>query len=229
LAQFASLNLEDAHALDADHVLGRLVTRLAADVRGLERPARGGKTWRLAWASVGILCDEVSSRVLVLNLPLAGDTHAARLCRQSMSEPVWLSLRSLRGEWSVDPLTVFVCENPTVVEAAADALGGNCPPLVCTDGIATTAAVDLVAGLAASGCDLRIRADFDRAGLVIMNQLRTAAPEATSWRFDTSTYAALTRRSLDPAVDLNEVLTSFVHEEAMLDTLLGDLGAGSGV
>jgi uncharacterized protein (TIGR02679 family) len=229
LAHVASLTLEDAHALDADHLLGRLVARLAADVRGLERPARGGKTWRLAWASVGILCDEVSSRVLVLNLPLAGHAHAARLCRQSIGEPVWLSLRSLRSEWSVDPITVFVCENPTVVEAAADALGGNCPPLVCTDGIATTAALDLVAGLADSGCNLRIRADFDRAGLVIMNQLRTVAPEATPWRFDTSTYAAVTHRLLDPAMDLDEVLTSFVHEEALLGTLLGDLGVGSGV
>ncbi|MFD7160926.1 DUF2399 domain-containing protein [Kribbella sp. NPDC059898] len=223
LAQFAGVNLDDAHALDADRLLGRLIARLAAAVRGLERPVRGGKAWRLAWASVGVLCDEVSSRVLVLNLPLAGGTHAARLCQQSPGEPVWLSLRSLRGEWSATATTVFVCENPTVVEAAADALGDNCPPLVCTDGIATTAALDLIAGLAVGGCHLWIRADFDQAGLVIMNQLRTAAPEAKPWRFDTSTYAALTNAALDPQRELSEVLTTSVHEEVLLETLLGDL------
>jgi uncharacterized protein (TIGR02679 family) len=225
LAQFAGLHLGNAHALDADQVLGRLVARLAADVRGLERPTRGGKLWRRAWASVGILCDEVSSRVLVLNLPLVGRAHCVGVCEVSRGEPVWLTLRSLRGEWQSKPATVFVCENPTVIETAADALGYECPPMVCTEGLAHTATLDLIAGLAEAGCRLRVRADFDRAGLVVMNQLLTAAPNAEPWRFDAPTYADLTGLPLAPSADLDEVLRTPVHEEVLLDTLLSDLRA----
>jgi hypothetical protein len=88
--------------------------------------------------------------VLVLDLPLDGPAPAARLCAATPGEPVWLSLRALDGEWSAPTGTqVFVCENPTIVEAAADELGSCCPPVVCTDGIPTTAALDLLAGLSA--------------------------------------------------------------------------------
>jgi uncharacterized protein (TIGR02679 family) len=187
---------------------------------------------------VDVLCDEVSSRVLVLNLPLAGEAHIARVCRESFGDPVWISLRSLTGDWSAaTPSVVFVCENPTVVEAAADALGRDCPPVVCTDGIATSAALDLVAGLVAGGCSLRIRADFDDAGLVIIGQLLSVAPAAELWRFDAKTYLT-SIRSEDAMGDsaglsvpnaLDELRTAqgergiAVHEEALLDDLLDDL------
>ncbi|TCO15658.1 uncharacterized protein (TIGR02679 family) [Kribbella steppae] len=228
LAQLASVHLGDAHALDADQTLGKLVARLAATVHGLERPTRGGKAWRLAWAAIGILCDEVSSRVLALNLHLTGDSHVARLCRESIGEPMWLTLRSLRGDWTAEPGTVFVCENPTVAEAAADTLGADCPPLICTDGTATTAAVDLVGGLAAIGCDLHIRADFDAAGLVIVNQLLAAAPDAKPWRFDTPTYLSHFPSATTDVTDLRTALTHLgttIHEETLLEDLLTDLRA----
>lgn len=227
LAQLASLHLRDAHALDADQPLGKLVARLAAVVHGLERPTRGGKAWRLAWASIGVLCDEVSSRVLALNLRLTGESHAVRLCQESTGEPVWLTLRSLRGDWRAIPQTVFVCENPTVAEAAADALGVQCPALVCTDGVATTAAVDLVAGLAASGCTIHVRADFDSVGLVIVNQLLSVAPDALSWRYDSKTYLDhASPAARDVRSDLRGAMADVgttIHEETLLDDLLTDL------
>lgn len=135
------------------------------------------------------MCDGVSSRVLALNLPLTGESPSARLCAAAPGEPVWLTLRSLTGTWTACASNVFVWENPTIAEAAADALGPTCPPLVCTDGIASGAALDLLAGLAAAGCTIHARADFDLAGFTIADQVLSVASGALSWRFNARTYA----------------------------------------
>jgi hypothetical protein len=64
------------------------------------------------------------------------------------------------------------------------------PPIVRTDGIPTTAALDLLAGLSAKGLSTSVRADVDDAGLVVVEQVLSVANEATLWRYDTATYAA---------------------------------------
>lgn len=239
LAQLAADTLHDAHALDADRQLGRGVARLLAIVHGLPRPQRAGRAWRAAWAGAGVVCDGVSSRVLALNLPLTGESPAARLCAAAPGEPAWLTLRSLVGAWTAPAGDVFVCENPTVAEAAADALGSTCPPLVCTDGIASGAALDLLAGLAAAGCTIHARADFDPAGFTIADQVLSVAPGALPWRFDARTYADECGLTCPPAVagDLATAVTELrvgydrarvpVHEERVLALLLSDLAAGS--
>ncbi|TDW24312.1 DUF2399 domain-containing protein [Kribbella kalugense] len=231
-AQLAGVLLGDAHSLDADQLLGKLVARLAAMTQGLARPTRAGRIWRLAWASVGVLCDEVSSRVLAVNLALEGNAHAVRLCSASVGEPVWLSLRSLRGDWNAVGGPAFVCENPTVAEAAADRLGAGCPPLICTDGVPTTAALDLVAGLAAADIPVSVRADFDHAGLVVVKQLVSVAPAAEMWRFDVATYLRHTTHGtqLGHYPDLRSAIDHIgqaVHEEALLDDLLADLSSAA--
>jgi uncharacterized protein (TIGR02679 family) len=173
-----------------------------------------------------VLCNEVSSRVLTLNLPLRGDAAAVALATARPGEPVWLTLRSLSGPWTAASKTpVYVCENPTIVEAAADVLGAQCLPLVCTDGIASAAALALVGGLDGAGCGIHARADFDRAGLTILDQLRTVAPGLRLWRFDAETYAAILG-SGDTAVHGDfeaSMLTRPVHEETALSLLLTDL------
>jgi uncharacterized protein (TIGR02679 family) len=166
--------------------------------------------------------------VLAVNLPLDGAAHAVRLCSASIGEPVWLSLRSLRGDWKPTGGPTFVCENPTVAEAAADRLGAACPPLICTDGTPTTAALDLIAGLAAAGVPLRVRADFDHGGLVVVKQLLSVAPAATLWRFDIGSYLQHAANGAGPHQypDLRSALDHIglaVHEEALLDDLLTDL------
>lgn len=82
-----------------------------------------------------------------------------------------------------------MCENPTIAEAAADALGLDCPPLVCADGIASGADLGLLAGLAAAGCTIHARADLDPAGFAIIDQVLSVASSARSWRFDARTHA----------------------------------------
>lgn len=240
LAQLAADTMHDAHALDADRQLGRGVARLLAIEYDLPRPQRAGRAWRAAWAAAGVMCDGVSSRVLVLNLPLTGESPAARLCAAAAGEPVWLTLRSLTGTWTAPASDVFVCENPTIAEAAADALGPTCPPLVCTDGIASGAALDLLAGLATAGCTIHVRADFDPAGFTIAEQVLSVAPGALSWRFNARTYAEECGLSghHDAPGDLSaavaglqvayDLARSPVHEERVLALLLCDLAAGAG-
>jgi uncharacterized protein (TIGR02679 family) len=139
-----------------------------------------------------------------------------------------LTLRSLNGEWKPVGGTTFVCENPTVAEAAADQLGTACPPLICTDGMTTTAALDLVAGLAIANIPLKVRADFDQAGLVVVKQLLSVAPAAMPWRFDLASYLhyAAIGVAPHPYPDLRSALDDMslpVHEEGLLDDLLADL------
>ncbi|HEX2301931.1 MAG TPA: DUF2399 domain-containing protein [Pseudonocardiaceae bacterium] len=242
LAQLAAALFEDAHALDYSEPLGRAVGRLAALVHQLPRPRRAGRDLRQAWAGVGVRCDGVSSRVLVLNLPVHGDAPVARLAAATPGEPVWIPLRALDGEWSASAGgPVFVCENPTVVEAAADELGAHCPPIVCTDGVASTAALDLLAGLSAEGCGCRVRADVDDNGFVTVEQVLSVVSRVAWWRYDAKTYADHLGIPLPPAgtapitpaddlAMLRELYASHraaLHEEALLDELMRDLAAAA--
>lgn len=237
LAQLAATVADnDAHALDYDRLLGRAVARLVAVAHGLPRPLRAGRAWRRAWGHVGVRCDGVSSRVLVLNLPLAGEASAARWSGAVPGEPLWLTLRSISGLWTAPAdATFFVCENVTVLEAAADRLGADSRPVICTDGNPANVALDLIAGLSAAGCPIRVRADFDAAGLGIVDQVRSVAPAAAGWRYDASTYAAhlgldvpAPVESMDEWAQLHALYAQHntaVHEEAILDQLVADLVA----
>lgn len=232
----AALPDHNAHALDYGELLGRAVVRLIAAEYGLPRPQRANRDWRRAWECVGVRCDGVSPRVLTLNLPLQGDCPAARWSAAAPGEPLWLTLRTTSGGWTVPTgTTVFVCENVTVLESAADRLGARCPALVATDGIATNAALDLIAGLDSAGCAFRIRADFDTAGFVVVDQVRTVAAAAACWRYDARTYATHLRLPDVPTplgttdADLRQLRELYakigtdIHEEALLHLLMADL------
>lgn len=239
LATLAGVVLADAHGLDQDRELGRAVCRLVALHRGLPRPIRGGRDWRRAWMAAGVLCDEVSSRVLVVNLPLVGTAPAARLCAAVPGEPLWLTLRSLTGAWAIPTGTVVhACENPTVVEAAADRFGHACPPLLCTDGVPSLAAFDLVEGMARAGAQLSVRADVDDNGFVTVERLRAADPGCSLWRYDATHYAHQLGVAVpDDPGDVDGTLRQLralhqrhrvaMHEEAVLDDLLDDLAMTS--
>lgn len=210
----------DAHALDKSRPMGRAVARLlalrasieatasAADLQAAVSdfvdPVRSGEGWRAAWSAGGIACDAISSQVLVLNLPLAGDAPAVGLCRAAPGEPIWLTLRSLIGGLTLaGPGTVYVCENPSVVEAAADRLGPASAPLVCTFGRPGLAALRLLDALYPS-TTLRVRADGDGAGWSIVSSLLGRYPAAERWRFPDGFSA---------------------FEEEILEELIGDLRA----
>lgn len=203
----------DAHALDRDRALGRSAARWAAHVAAAltggdpVEPLASTRAWREAWEAVGVACDAVSSTVLVLSLPLAGPSPASSLSVAAASEPLWLTLRSMRPAPEPAPglREVFVCENPAVVEAAADQLGESSAPLVCTFGVPGLAATTLLDALARAGVTLRIGADGDPAGRRIVDSLIASMPGAVPWRMESGAY-----------------------EEEILADLLSDLASRSG-
>jgi uncharacterized protein (TIGR02679 family) len=163
LAELAALATGDAHALDPDRPLATLTIRAAA-LFGVER-WDDAESRRDAWAALGVLCDELSAPVLVLNLRAAdgGPTSRALRCHAETGEPCYLSTRQLlraRPEFRVTAVgpMAFVCENPSVVAAAANRLGRASQPLICIDGQPKTA----------------VR--------LLLNQLGRRCPVAVSWR-----------------------------------------------
>ena len=192
LAVLAAETFGDAHALDQSTPLGRATARMVG-VLGAWRAGAGssdlgspdvGTTegWRAAWWSVGVVCDRVSSTVLVLNLPLVG-SPALMTLSGVLGEPVWLTARILAGgvEAAAALGPVFVCENPSVVETAADRLGAGCRPLVCTFGRPSLAAVTVLRALHSAGVEIRLSADDDRGGELVRAAVRTACPNALDW------------------------------------------------
>jgi TIGR02679 family protein len=246
LSQLATDVAGRAHALDPGRPLSTIV--LSAIRRtwwtGATEPTSPAQRRRALWDCVGVLTDELSSTVLVLNLPVShpADSGLARILAVAgdSGEPLVLNLRQLtRTRLAFGLRPIFVCENPSVVLAAANALGPACPPLVCVGGQPTAAAMRLLAQLSQSGCTLHYHGDFDWGGIRIANLLWGRFP-MQAWRFDTRSYVdGLSGRSVplrgrpvtavwDP--DLRTAIERHgvrLEEEAVLTDLLTDLNRGA--
>jgi uncharacterized protein (TIGR02679 family) len=242
IGRFAERVLGSAHALDADRSLTGLVFGAARTLGGVGEG--DGAVWRReVWASVGLLRDELSSTVLVLNLPAATGTPTGRMLADlgAAGEPAVLTLRQLRRPPQVigtggTGITVSICENPVVTVEAADRLGRTARPLVCVGGQPGAAAITLLKSLAEQGARLRYHGDFDWGGLRIGNVVFGRLP-VVPWRFDTAAYLravdAGAGRTLtgDPATcnwapDLDGAMRRVgraVEEEHVVDDLLDDL------
>jgi uncharacterized protein (TIGR02679 family) len=203
LAVLAAEALGDPHALDRGSPVAAGVLRLV----GYDVPATA-ESWRATWDEIGVVCDPVSSRVLVLNLVLCGGAAACRLTGTAGAEPLWLTWRSLTGTFGSSAPDVYVCENPSVLIAAADELGPRSLPLVCTNGRPSAAARRLLEGVASGGTVLHVRADDDTAGREIVSGLSAAIPGMRLWRY-----------SLEASPRPR-------YEEQDLDLLLHDLDGG---
>jgi uncharacterized protein (TIGR02679 family) len=244
LAAFAARLFCNAHALDPGTPRATLAVRAAARIGGV-RFADDAEGRRAAWASVGVMCDELSTPALVFNFTAGHDTPLAGMLLHARLgiEPVHLSLRLLLHWPLADDATlmgkeIFVCENPTLVTLAADRLGARCAPLICVNGQFTTPLLVLLRQLRAAGARLRYHGDFDPAGLAIARRVM-AESGAGPWRFGAEDYLAAPkgeRFSGQPgATPWNEALRGAmaengraVHEEAVFDLLAADLArAGS--
>nr|WP_045562117.1 TIGR02679 family protein [Streptomyces caniscabiei] len=239
-ATFAAQHLSGAHALDEGTPLATVVLSGIRCLTGF--PDGSGAQWRReAWASAGLLKDDLSSTVLTLNLrgtpPLDWMADAG--------EPAVLTLRFLTGRAPVAsvPTTgaVHICENPAVLSAGADTFGPACPPMVCLQGQPSAAALTLLRDLSMRGVRLLYHGDFDWGGVRIAAALTRSVPWRP-WRYTAADYRAavsavaeapdLTGRPAatpwDPtlAVALAECGVR-VEEETVLNDLLTDLGAGS--
>ncbi|MFD7812968.1 TIGR02679 family protein [Streptomyces sp. NPDC059785] len=235
-ATFAARHLSGAHALDEGTPLAALVLSGLRCLTGF--PDGSGAEWRReAWASAGLLKDDVSSTVLTLNLrgtPALDWTADA-------GEPAVLTLRSLtrhaQGVVLSGTGVVHVCENPAVLSAAADALGPACPPLACLQGQPSAAALTLLRALSAQGAEILYHGDFDWGGMRIATALGRGVAWRP-WRYGAADYRAAVCKVAEPqelagasaatpwdpalAVALTEHGVR-VEEETVLDDLLADL------
>ncbi|MEV8315826.1 TIGR02679 family protein [Streptomyces sp. NPDC059900] len=235
-ATFAARHLPGAHALDEGTPLATLVLSGLRSLTGF--PDGAGAQWRReAWASAGLLKDDLSSTVLTLNLR----GHPALDSMADAGEPVVLTLRSLARHTQCAAVpatgTVYVCENPGVLAAAADTFGSACPPMVCLQGQPSAAALTLLRDLSAQGAGFLYHGDFDWGGVRIATALGRCVPWQP-WRFTAACYrAAVARMGESPKLTGRPAATAWdpalavalaeggvrVEEEAVLDDLLADL------
>lgn len=242
LSTLAADCLGDAHALDAGRPVSALVRR------ALARHWRGGVALanpdeRSIWAHAGVLLGgAITSAVLVLRLPVcsAHGLDAALGHYHDLAEPTWLTLRQLLRyppEWDVAGRDIFVCENPAVLAEAAERLGCHSAPLITTWGRPGAAVLTLLEQLEAAGAVLHYHGDFDWPGIGIANALLSRFA-MHPWRMGAADLEAsahlegkpLEGRSLEAAWDprLRETLEArgrALHEEQLIETLLGDLSS----
>jgi uncharacterized protein (TIGR02679 family) len=233
----------DPHALDDERALARLMLSQLAFRTGSPRPALAPER-RALWERFGVIGHRAAADVLTLGLrPLPGGPLARSLLLLSGGH-----VRVTVGQLAVEPLRfppgldVFLCENETVLTAAESRLGPDAPPLLCTGGWPNSAVSMLLHALSAVEARLRFHGDFDWDGVRIAVSMRErfgAAP----WSFDAPSYRAGVRRHRAhtrpleglPAVaqshpELVEAMKDVgleLHEEAVLDELLDDLGSAA--
>jgi uncharacterized protein (TIGR02679 family) len=249
LARLASRILGHAHALD-DGPVPAAVLRALAWLYDQPGVPEGSARRRLLWANAGVALDTVSSTVLVLGLTLPGNGPVAATLAANAAAglPARITLGQVRHYLDAErlpvtnaPARVFVCENPTVAEAAADLLGVRCAPLVCVEGRPSVAANLLLHELQSIGSGLQYHGDFDWAGLAIAAPIIAAG--AVPWRFGATDYRdglALNSRHKRLPAPPGQVPTPWddtlghtmldhliaVEEETVLDPLLAELAAG---
>jgi uncharacterized protein (TIGR02679 family) len=232
--------VSDGHVLDANRPLATLVLRAAADIGGVAPGGAGAEWRRTVWASVGVLDGELTNPVLALNLPGDPETATGRTLGigAEAGQPLHLTARQLirdPPELPVRGRTVFVCENPSVVAAAANRLGAGSAPLVCANAHPGAAGTLLLRQLAGAGARLCYHGDFDWPGITIANGI-IARFAAAPWRLDAGCYRSAAARGgprlrgspvtatwEPPLTEAMLALGVKVEEERVLDDLLVDL------
>lgn len=180
--------LDDPHSLDDDQPLAGHVLGLLTGV-GFAPVGRGS---RATWDAVGVDLDDLTGGLLVTGVYPAGwclPTGATvTLPPRELAKVTWQAPE--------DDATVFVTENPSVLGAACDAAAkasgdaGTMTPVrvVCTVGTPSAAEIAALAALARVGWQVRVRADFDDAGLRHVRALLTGVPGAVPWRMGAEDY-----------------------------------------
>ena len=224
LAQDATGN---PHELDRN----RLVAGLTLALLVATGRATTDGTLRDSWASVGVAYDDITGGLTTVGILPDGWEIPEGV-------PVTLVPRVL-ADCSWPPgngQVVHVTENPSVLGAAAHVPGAR---IVCTAGTPSRIEVAAIARLGSVGWQLRVRADFDDAGINHANAIFSASPEARPWRMGAADYLEGLERGesavhlrldrlgstpWDPNLHSTMVAKGIaVYEEALLERLIRDV------
>lgn len=218
--------------------LPRLVLAALAERSGMTRPGTAEEC-RALWEDNDVVPDDLASRALVLNLPAEGSGLGEWLTdAAARGIPFQVTLHQLvRMPLILDVPVVYVCENPAVLRVAAEKLGADSAPLLCTEGWPSAAFHRLARAVLAGGGRLFHHGDFDRAGLAITRRM-IERHRASPWRMGAKDYLAHEteeNHALQSVPDaspwdpeLVEAMRRRGHalfEESVVDTLLTDLGS----
>ncbi|MCE7003922.1 TIGR02679 family protein [Kibdelosporangium philippinense] len=181
LPVYADAVLGDTHALDEGTRCGHLVMKALAAMYGIEDR-------RALWERVGVADDQLSSTVLIAGFRSAGDTPADQILRVTAraGHAAVLTLQQVRAGVSDPGPDVWVVENPSVLAMALARFTNRCPPMVCTSGWPSAAAMALLRRLTAR---LHYHGDFDGDGLRIAAYV-VARTGALPWRMTSADYLA---------------------------------------
>ena len=242
-SHLAARILGDAHSLDATSPTGRLATSALAHLAGMTAPLRAADRRNL-WAAQGVVFDETSSTVLTLGLrphPVGPLTEAAARWADGAT-PLPIPLAAVQVErWQVAPGTsIWTCENPSVVAAAA----GTGATMICLEGRPSLAALLLLRALTGGGALVRYHGDFGAGGISIANAM-IGEMGAIPWRFGSEDHRQALDRAAQATTELRPLRCAVpdacwdaelapairragveVEEELVIDLLLSDLDHG---
>ncbi|MFI0219879.1 TIGR02679 family protein [Streptomyces lydicus] len=240
--ELAAMTTGSAHGLDDGTWLARLVQRGVALAHGTEFPADAAGR-RALWRLVSVTPDGVSSTVLTYGLRPVGEGWREQSLRKRADHHAEAhltprDLHDLRLQLPAGTV-IHICENPRVVEAAADA--ACIRPLVCTSGSAATVVLTLLDALAGTDCCFVYHGDFDWPGIALANRI-IRRYKAMPWRMGSEDYERLAAHSQGQGIpqlpldgqpvsadwdpNLAPAMTALgvaLHEEATLDLLVTDL------
>ena len=230
--QLAAEVYGDAHALDAGSTAESLVLRGLAAARDESAPSTAAQR-RGHWATSGVSPDLVSSTCLCLGLAPGDDSPVAARLAAAAGDPLHVTAWDLQRSGDVwrAGVPVLVCENPRVLEAAAQEYGDTVA-VVCTSGNPGLVTVEVLRRLRRGGASLRYHGDFDWPGIAIANRM-VQQVGARPWLMTAADYTAGTVRTglvlagalVLPSWDAELGPTMVergvaVHEEVVLDTIL---------
>lgn len=221
------------HALDAVRPMGMFCLAVLEVTGKVGRHRRARDSWR----EVGILSDGIHDGMAVLGVSPKGgalpEGFVVTVVPRMLEEMQWES--PIVGE---SP-TVFVTENPSVLEAAVGIAGAK---VMCTMGSPSLEMFIALRAAQAAGWEILVRGDFDWAGLCMVNDVLREVPGSVPWRMDKESYLSSIGRGgegtelyLDGELEgfwdqeLVEVMLERKRagfEEGLLEELTKDIKAG---
>lgn len=235
LAALATQHTGTAHGLDDGTPAGTLALRGLAFAVQAPPPASAAER-RALWQRVGVSTDEISGTVLAWALRPPGTDRWSAMMREraELGLVTHLTVHELERAPALTPPgeVVHACENPQVLQQLAAA--GVDRPVICTSGNPAAAGSLLLDRLT-----VRYHGDFDWPGIAIARRIILRG--ATPWRLGSGDYLNATARlpadhrlaltgrpevtPWDEGLQAIMIATDVaVHEEAIVDLLLADIG-----